>query len=113
MAEYKTERRGGGGPRAGSYLLQLGGDTCLSPAVLWPELVQQLQSTSSCSFSSQVTSLCNPMDCSLPGSSVQDSLGKNTGVGCRFLLQLTAREVGKYRGGHGIFGKQQLATVTV
>ena len=27
---------------------------------------------------------CNPMDCSLPGSS---SPGKNTGVGCHFLLQ--------------------------
>ena len=27
--------------------------------------------------------LCDPMDCSLPGS----SLGKNTGVGCHFLLQ--------------------------
>ena len=27
--------------------------------------------------------LCNPMDCSLPGSSVHvDSPGKNTGVGC-------------------------------
>ena len=32
--------------------------------------------------------LCNPMDCSLPGSSVHgDSPGKNTGVGCHFLLQ--------------------------
>ena len=31
---------------------------------------------------------CNPMDCSLPGSSVRgDSLGKNTGVGCHSLLQ--------------------------
>ena len=30
--------------------------------------------------------LCDPMDCSLPGSSVHAS-GKNTGVGCRFLLQ--------------------------
>ena len=30
---------------------------------------------------------CNPMDCSLPGSSVHgDSLGKNTGVGCHALL---------------------------
>ena len=33
-------------------------------------------------------SLCNPMDCSPPGSSVHvDSLGKNTGVGCHALLQ--------------------------
>ena len=27
------------------------------------------------------------MDCSLPGSSLWDSLGKSTGVGCHFLLQ--------------------------
>ena len=32
--------------------------------------------------------LCNPMDCGLPGSSVHgDSLGKNTGVGFHVLLQ--------------------------
>ena len=32
--------------------------------------------------------LCHPMDCSLPGSSVHgDSPGKNTGVGCHDLLQ--------------------------
>ena len=32
--------------------------------------------------------LCNPMDCSLPGSCVHgDSLGKNTGVNCHALLQ--------------------------
>ena len=32
--------------------------------------------------------LCNPMDCSTPGSSVHaDSPGKNTGVGCHALLQ--------------------------
>ena len=32
--------------------------------------------------------LCNPMDCSPPGSSVHgDSLGKNNGVGCHALLQ--------------------------
>ena len=32
--------------------------------------------------------LCNPMDCSLPGSSVHgDSPDKNTGVGCHALLQ--------------------------
>ena len=31
--------------------------------------------------------LCGPMDCSPPGSSVhRDSPGKNTGVGCQFLL---------------------------
>ena len=32
--------------------------------------------------------LCDPMDCSLPGSSVHgDYSGKNTGVGCHALLQ--------------------------
>ena len=32
--------------------------------------------------------LCDPMDCSQPGSSVHgDSPGKNTGVGCHVLLQ--------------------------
>ena len=32
--------------------------------------------------------LCDPMDCSPPGSSVHgDSLGKNTGVGCHAVLQ--------------------------
>ena len=32
--------------------------------------------------------LCDPMDCSLPGSSVHgDSPGKNTGVGCHALFQ--------------------------
>ena len=34
--------------------------------------------------------LCNPMDCNLPGSSVhEDSPGKNTGVDCYALLQGT------------------------
>ena len=31
--------------------------------------------------------LCDPVDCSPPGSSVMDSPGKNTGVGCHPLLQ--------------------------
>ena len=33
--------------------------------------------------------LCNPMDCSLPGSSIcpWDFPGKSTGVACHFLLQ--------------------------
>ena len=40
--------------------------------------------------------LCHPMDCSPPGSSVHgDSPGKNTGVGCHALLQ-------------GIFPNQEL-----
>ena len=43
--------------------------------------------------------LCDPMDCNLPGSSVhRESPGKNTGVGCHALLQ-------------GIFPTQELNQV--
>ena len=39
-------------------------------------------------FSRLVLSLCDPMDCSLPDSSVHgDSPGKNTGVGYHVLFQ--------------------------
>ena len=31
--------------------------------------------------------LCDPMDCSPPGSSIHGILHKSTGVGCHFLLQ--------------------------
>ena len=42
-------------------------------------------------------SLCDPMNCSLPGSSVHgDSPGKNTGVGCHFLLQVESLVCHKY-----------------
>ena len=35
-----------------------------------------------------MSDFCDPVDCSLPGSSVHgDFLGKSTGVGCHFLLQ--------------------------
>ena len=36
---------------------------------------------------SVMSHFCHPMDYSLPGYSVHDSPGKNTGVGCHFLLQ--------------------------
>ena len=40
-----------------------------------------------CLVAKQCLTLCNPMDCSPPGSSVHgDSLGENTGVGCHALL---------------------------
>ena len=39
-------------------------------------------------FLQSCLTLCDPMDCSPPGSSVYgDSQGKNTGVGCDALLQ--------------------------
>ena len=31
--------------------------------------------------------LCDSVDCSLPGSSVRGIPGKNSGLGCHFLLQ--------------------------
>ena len=41
-----------------------------------------------CLVAQSCLTLCNPMDCSLPGSSVHgDSPGKNTGIGCHALLQ--------------------------
>ena len=49
------------------------------PSDSWPPCVLSLQSC---------LTLCDPMDCSTPGSSVHgDSPGKNTGVGCDALLQ--------------------------
>ena len=40
------------------------------------------------SITQSCPTLCDPVDCSPPGSSVHgDSPGKNTGVGCHFLLQ--------------------------
>ena len=39
-------------------------------------------------LSQSCLTLCNAMDCNLPGSSVLgDSSGRSTGVGCHFLLQ--------------------------
>ena len=43
--------------------------------------VVRAQSLQSC------PTLCDPMDCNLPGSVHGDSPGKNTGVGCHALLQ--------------------------
>ena len=41
-----------------------------------------------CLVSQSCLTLCNPMDCSPPGSSVhEDSPGRNTGVDCHALLQ--------------------------
>ena len=41
-----------------------------------------------CSVTQWCPTLCNPVNCRLPGSSVHgDSPGKNTGVGCHALLQ--------------------------
>ena len=52
-----------------------------------------------CLVSQLSPTLCNPMDYSLPGSSVhRDSPGKNTGVGCHALLQGIFPTKGSYPG---------------
>ena len=40
-----------------------------------------------CIVAKSCQTLCNPMDCSLPGSSVHGISQARTGVGCHFLLQ--------------------------
>ena len=41
-----------------------------------------------CPVTQSYSTLCNPVDCSSTGSSIQETFhGKNTGVGCHFLLQ--------------------------
>ena len=40
-----------------------------------------------CQVAQSFLTLCDPMDCSPPGSCPWDSPGKNTGVGCHALLQ--------------------------
>ena len=52
---------------------------------MWPLLTVILLCAVLCQ---SCPTLCNPMDCSPPGSSVHgDSPGKSTGVGCHALLQ--------------------------
>ena len=54
----------------------------------WPELRSIDLIFIVCLVTQSCPTLCNPMDCSPPGSSVHgDSPGKNTGVGCHALLQ--------------------------
>ena len=57
---------------------------CLNRPFLIPFVPFAVQ----CLVAQSCPTLCDPRDCSLPGSSVHgDSPGKNTGVGCRALLQ--------------------------
>jgi len=50
-------------------------------------IVQQLYSAAAAKSLQSCPTLCNPIDGSPPGSRPWDSPGKNTGVGCHFLLQ--------------------------
>ena len=50
--------------------------------------LKRMKSGKKVSVAQLCLTLCDPMDCSPPGSSVHgDSLGKNTRVGCHALLQ--------------------------
>ena len=58
------------------------------PGVLWSMGSQSLTRVSNWTELKSCLTLCYPVDCSPPGSSVhRDSPGKNTGVGCRAFLQ--------------------------
>ena len=67
-------------PRDGSR--QHSSDSLDGPA----EAISVLKSESE-SEVAQCPTLCDPVDCSLPGSSVHGILQAPTGVGCHFLLQ--------------------------
>ena len=65
---------------------------CIVKAMVFPVRNWTVESWTVEKVESEVTQscliLCNPIDCSLPGSSVlEDSPGENTGVDCHFLLQ--------------------------
>ena len=49
--------------------------------------LKYIKNTCMLSCFSLVQLFVNPMECRLPGSSVHDSPGKNTGVGCLSLLK--------------------------
>ena len=56
---------------------------------IWSKLEDKWKLSVSCCclVAKLCPTLCDPMDCSLPGSSVHGILqGKNTGAGCHFLL---------------------------
>ena len=58
-----------------------------APAWLWIG-AHWMKTIFLCSVAKSFLTLCDPMDCRSPGSSVHGTLlGKNTGVGCHFLLQ--------------------------
>ena len=68
--------------------------TSLSPQKEWEVMMTQEQSESpdfnlrmKVLVAQSCPTLCNPMDCGLPGSSVHGNLLATTGVGCHFLLQ--------------------------
>ena len=85
------EEHRGGIPGEGQ---QRGAAACMAPYGIWVSMAFSPLEWAGrlprmCVLVSQLCpTLCDPMDSSLPGSSIHgDSPDKNTGVGCRFLLQ--------------------------
>ena len=61
---------------------------CRQVVYLGSQWGSQIVKSVLCLITQSCLTLCEPMDCSLPGSSVHgDSLGENTRVGCHALLQ--------------------------
>ena len=54
---------------------------------LWYSRVENLRLRYTPSMLSHAWLFCNAMDCNPPGFSVHGTPGKNTGVGCHFLIQ--------------------------
>ena len=66
----------------------MGGNVDLQGPLLCRQVLYQLSYQKESEVAQLCPTLCDPMDCSLLGSSVHgDSPGKNTGVGCCALLQ--------------------------
>ena len=75
-------------PRLPHSLLSTWSPYLLEAEVPWPVTLSFLQSCRLVSVPQLCPTLCDPMDCSPPGSVCPwNSPGKNTGVGCHFHFQ--------------------------
>ena len=88
---YSSNRKLIHSPKVCFFMLRFDGKTWAVHLVLIDRLSwfsPMITGDGCCLVAHSCPALCNPMDCSLPGSSVHgDSPGKNTGVGCHALLQ--------------------------
>ena len=71
-----------------SFLVSDPGQFYLNPRSIYPLLSFHVLKRKESEIAQLCPTLRNPLDCSLPGSSVHGIFpGKSTGVGCHFLLQ--------------------------
>ena len=74
--------------RTGVHTRLVGWRGSLPPNQWWLHACSVIQSCPTWSVAQSCLTLCDPMDCSPPGSSVHGNFpGKSAGVGCHFLLQ--------------------------